>query len=104
MVKVSEALIESATACHDAQVVGLCQISNPLRLTVLTAKSVDYNSGPQHLQSIGIEVDPDLPLRNKSLNSDNLSSIHFSQRSSDRERERERDQVDINSYTSGYES
>ena len=30
-------LIESATPCHDAQVVGLYRGSNPLRLTILAA-------------------------------------------------------------------
>ena len=43
-------LIESATPCHDAQVVGLYRDSNPLRLTVLAALSEDYTTAPQHLQ------------------------------------------------------
>ena len=42
-------LIESATPCHDAQVVGLYRDSNPLRLTVLAAMSEDYTTAPQHL-------------------------------------------------------
>ena len=42
-------LIESATPCHDAQVVGLYQDSNPLCLTVLAAMSEDYTTAPQHL-------------------------------------------------------
>ena len=37
----SEALIESATPCHDAQVAGPFQVSSPLRLTLLTAKLED---------------------------------------------------------------
>ena len=44
------ALIESATPCHDAQVVGTYRDSNPLRLTVLAAISEDYTTAPQHLQ------------------------------------------------------
>ena len=40
--------IESAT-CRDAQVVRPYRVSNPLRLTALTAKSEDYNTAPQHL-------------------------------------------------------
>ena len=43
-------LIESATPCHDAQVVGLYRDSNPLRLTFLAAMSEDYTTAPQHLQ------------------------------------------------------
>ena len=43
-------LIESATPCHDAQVVGSYRVSNPLRLTVLAAKSEDCTTVPQHLQ------------------------------------------------------
>ena len=42
-------LIESATPCHDAQVVGLYRDSNPLRLTILAAMSEDYTTAPQHL-------------------------------------------------------
>ena len=38
------ALIESATPCHDAQ--GCWWDLNPVRLTVLAAKSVDYNTVP----------------------------------------------------------
>ena len=44
-------LIESATPCHDAQVVGLYRESNPLRLTILAAMSEDYTKAPQHLQT-----------------------------------------------------
>ena len=40
------------TSCHDAQVVGSYQVSNPLRLTVLAAKSEDYTTAPQNLQTI----------------------------------------------------
>ena len=43
-------LIESATPCHDAQVVGPYRDSNPLRLTVLAAVSEDYTTAPQHLR------------------------------------------------------
>ena len=43
-------LIESATPCHDAQVVGLYRDSNLLRLTILAAMSEDYTTAPQHLQ------------------------------------------------------
>ena len=39
-------LIESATSCQDAQVVGPC---HPSRLTVLAAMSEDYTTAPQHL-------------------------------------------------------
>ena len=42
-------LIESATPCPDAQVMGLYRDSNPLRLTVLAAMSEDYTTAPQHL-------------------------------------------------------
>ena len=45
-------LIESATPCHDAQVVGLYRDSNPLRLIILAAMSEDYTTAPQHLQII----------------------------------------------------
>ena len=41
-------LIESATPCHDAQVVGPYRDSNPLRLTILAAISEDYTTAPQH--------------------------------------------------------
>ena len=44
-------LIESATPCHDARVVGLCRDSNPLRLTILAAMSEDYTTVPQHLHT-----------------------------------------------------
>ena len=43
-------LIESATPCRDAQVVGSYRVSNPLCLTILAAKSEDYTTAPQHLQ------------------------------------------------------
>ena len=43
-------LIESATPCHDAQLVGPYRDSNPLRLTVLAAMSEDYTTALQHLQ------------------------------------------------------
>ena len=43
-------LIESATPCHDAQVVRPYRGSNPLYLTVLTSKSEDYATAPQLLQ------------------------------------------------------
>ena len=43
-------LIKSAIPCHDAQVVGLYQVSNPLDQTVLAAKSEDYITAPHHLQ------------------------------------------------------
>ena len=43
-------LIESATPCHDAQVMGSYRGSNTLRLTVLAPKSEDYTTAPQHLQ------------------------------------------------------
>ena len=43
-------LIESATPCHEAQVVGSYRVSNPLHLTVLAAKSEDYTAAPLHLQ------------------------------------------------------
>ena len=46
----SEALIKSATTCHDAHVVGSYRVSNPLHLTVLTAKSEEYATAPEHLQ------------------------------------------------------
>ena len=45
-------VIESATPCHDAQVVGLYWDSNPLRLTFLAAMSEDYTTAPQHLQNM----------------------------------------------------
>ena len=41
-------LIESATPCHDARVVGPYRDSNPLRLTILAAMSEDYTTAPQH--------------------------------------------------------
>ena len=45
-------LIESATPCHDAQVMGSYRGSNPLRLTVLASKSEDYTTAPQNLQTV----------------------------------------------------
>ena len=48
--RIRAGLIESATPCHDAQVVGSYRGSNPLRLTVLASKSEDYTTAPQHLQ------------------------------------------------------
>ena len=42
-------LIESATPCHDDQVVGSYRGSNPLHLTVLTSKSEDYITAPQQI-------------------------------------------------------
>ena len=44
-------LIESATPCHDAHVVGPYRDSNPLCLTILAAMSEDYTTAPQHLQA-----------------------------------------------------
>ena len=44
-------LIESVIPCHDAQVVGSYRGSNQLHLTVLTSRSKDYTTAPQHLQS-----------------------------------------------------
>ena len=41
----SEALIESATPCHDAEVVRPYQVSSPLRQTVLAAKSEAEGAG-----------------------------------------------------------
>ena len=46
-------LIESATPCHDAQVVGPYRDSNPLRLTILAAMSEDYTTAPQHHNPFG---------------------------------------------------
>ena len=46
-------LIESATPCHDAQVVGPYRDSNPLHLTILAAMSEDYTTAPQHLHLAG---------------------------------------------------
>ena len=46
-------LIESATPCHDTQVVGHYRDSNPFRLTVLAAISEDYTTAPQHLRNGG---------------------------------------------------
>ena len=43
-------LIESATPCHDAKVVGPYRDSNPLRLIVLAAMPEDYTTAPQHLR------------------------------------------------------
>ena len=49
----SEALIESATCCHDAQMVGPYRVSNPLRLTALAAKSEESTTAP-HLPLIEV--------------------------------------------------
>ena len=43
----SLALIESATLCHDCQVMGLYLGLNPVRLTVLAPKSEDYTTVPK---------------------------------------------------------
>ena len=43
-------LIESATPCHDAQMVGRYRVSNPVLLTVLAAESEDYTSAPLQLR------------------------------------------------------
>ena len=49
-------LTDSATPCHDTQVVGSYRVSNgvsnPLPLTGLAAKSEDYTTAPQHLHSL----------------------------------------------------
>ena len=50
-------LIESATPCHDAQVVGPYRDSNALRLTVLAAMSEDYTTAPQLSRG---SLEPDL--------------------------------------------
>ena len=52
-------LIESATPCHDAQMMGLYRDSNPLRPTVLAAMSEDYTTAPQHLQRQGQNAELD---------------------------------------------
>ena len=44
-------LIESATPCHDAQVMGFYRGSNPLRPTVQASKSEDYTTASRHLQN-----------------------------------------------------
>ena len=54
-------LIESATPCHDAQVVGPYRDSNPLRLTILAAMSEDYTTAPQHLHTFP----PNIPAKHK---------------------------------------
>ena len=43
-------LIDSATPCHGAQVVGPYGVLSPLRLTVLATKPEDYITSPQILQ------------------------------------------------------
>ena len=48
--------MESATPCHDAQVVGSYQVSNPLRLTVLTAKSENYTTEPFAVMGCGRDI------------------------------------------------
>ena len=40
---------ESATPCHDAQVVGPYLVSSPIRVTNLAAKSEDHTTAPRHL-------------------------------------------------------
>ena len=50
-------LIESATPCHDAQVVGPYRDSNPLRVTVLAAMSEDYTTAPQHLHGASLSCE-----------------------------------------------
>ena len=54
-------LIESVTPCHDAQ---RCRWDlNPIPLTALAAKSVNYNAVPQHLQlgkGTRIKIQPEL--------------------------------------------
>ena len=45
-------LIESATPCHDAHVVGPYRLSNPLHLTVLATKSEDYNMAPRNVHFV----------------------------------------------------
>ena len=47
-----EDLIQSATPCHDARVVGSYRGSNSLHMTVLTSKSKDYNTALQHFQTV----------------------------------------------------
>ena len=47
------------TPCHDAQVVGHYTVSNPLRLTILAAKTEDYTIAQQHLQSNIFQGRPD---------------------------------------------
>ena len=42
--------IESATPCHEAEKGRLYRASNPVRMTVLAAKSEDYTTAPPHLQ------------------------------------------------------
>ena len=46
------AYIESATPCHDAQVVGSYRVSNPLRLIILASKSEDCITATQQLQDV----------------------------------------------------
>ena len=49
IIEVAKVLIESVTACHDAQVLGPLWASNPLYLTVLIAKSEDYTLLPHNI-------------------------------------------------------
>ena len=51
----SSALIESATPCHDAQVVGSFQVLNQLRLHFLASESEAYTTAPQQLLIISGE-------------------------------------------------
>ena len=46
----SQTLISSAIPCHDSQVVGLYQLSCPVRLIFLAAMSEDYTNALEHLQ------------------------------------------------------
>ena len=47
--KSSQALIESAIPCPDAQIVGPYWVSNPLHLTVLAVRLEDYTTVLQYL-------------------------------------------------------
>ena len=48
--KMGEDLLESITLCYDAQVVGLCLGSSPVRLTVLAANSEDCATDPKNIK------------------------------------------------------
>ena len=48
-------LIESASPCDDAQLMGSYRGSSPLHLTTLTSLSEDNTTAPQHLQSIFVD-------------------------------------------------
>ena len=45
-------LVKSTTPCHGAQVGRSYWALSPLRLTVLASKPEDYNTAPEHLQSL----------------------------------------------------